>query len=64
MSWVCKGSRYAAWLTDGVAERAAVFLPCKECGAPAFGLCYSVTGLPASGPCPGRMNRVERRDAA
>jgi hypothetical protein len=27
---------------------------CPDCGAPAWDLCYSLTGLPASAPCTAR----------
>lgn len=40
-------------------EKASLPYPCdKGCGAPAWQLCYSPTGLPASAPCPERVRGV------
>jgi len=48
-------SEYAARRAADVAEWKSMRRPCDSCGAPAEQLCYAPTGLPASGPCPGRV---------
>jgi hypothetical protein len=45
-------------------EKASLPYPCdKGCGAPAWQLCYSPTGLPASAPCHERARAVVPREA-
>lgn len=45
---------HAAWQASGPDELASIRRACGDCGAPAYRLCYSPTGLPASAPCPSR----------
>lgn len=49
---------YASRQAITAAEKASLPYSCGGCGAPAWEPCASLTGLPASAPCPERSQAV------